>query len=398
MPFRMAYYLAEEDWQRRHRLMLWMLGAARPGAGRPRSRARLHAAHGDTGRDRPAGARGARVTCCATTGGWPSMTVTAGLVYCSAALVVLTHGTIEAHFHFFVIIGFIALYQDWAPFLFNIVFTVISHGIGSAWQQTLIFDHVAGQDEPVAVVVDPRRRRAGRLRRERSLVLAGHRGRAAGEGRAGAAGSPIPRSTGGSSRPTCSPTSPAATRASCTGSWRSSTSSRSPSATPTRSPTSSRSTTSPPACGATPRTCSCSPASSPRAPGVSPCRCATSCARPSRRPRTSSASCSSSTSRAPSSGTPSPTSPTCWPSSPRTPCASRRRTPPSRCARGPTGPVPAAGSITIEDWGVGMPAEQIERGQRSCSRRRRTSTCRCRSGWASTWSPGSRRATASRWR
>ena len=77
-----------------------------------------------------------------------SITVTVGLVYCSAALVVLTHGTIEAHFHFFVIIGFIALYQDWAPFLVNIVFTVISHGIGSAWQQTLIFDHVEGQEHP----------------------------------------------------------------------------------------------------------------------------------------------------------------------------------------------------------------------------------------------------------
>ena len=45
------------------------------------------------------------------------MTVTGGLVYCSAALVGLTHGAIEAHFHFFIIIGFIALYQDWAPFL-----------------------------------------------------------------------------------------------------------------------------------------------------------------------------------------------------------------------------------------------------------------------------------------
>ena len=77
-----------------------------------------------------------------------SITVTVGLVYCSAALVVLTHGTIEAHFHFFVIIGFIALYQDWAPFLVNIVFTVISHGIGSAWQQTLIFDHAEGQEHP----------------------------------------------------------------------------------------------------------------------------------------------------------------------------------------------------------------------------------------------------------
>ena len=77
-----------------------------------------------------------------------SVIVTFGLVYCSAALVAFTDGRIEAHFHFFIIIGFIALYQDWAPFLLNIVFTVISHGIGSAWQRDLIFDHASGQANP----------------------------------------------------------------------------------------------------------------------------------------------------------------------------------------------------------------------------------------------------------
>ncbi|WP_433295352.1 ATP-binding protein [Pseudonocardia sp. CA-142604] len=80
--------------------------------------------------------------------GTASVLVTAGLVYSSAALVGLTGGTIEAHFHFFIIIGFIALYQHWAPFLFNIIFTVISHGIGSAWHQTLIFNHPAAQANP----------------------------------------------------------------------------------------------------------------------------------------------------------------------------------------------------------------------------------------------------------
>ncbi|OLT13291.1 hypothetical protein BJF78_22465 [Pseudonocardia sp. CNS-139] len=77
-----------------------------------------------------------------------STIVTAGLVYCSAALVGLTAGSIESHFHFFIIIGFIALYQDWVPFLFNILFTVLSHGIGSAWQQSLIFNHPAAQNNP----------------------------------------------------------------------------------------------------------------------------------------------------------------------------------------------------------------------------------------------------------
>jgi signal transduction histidine kinase len=77
-----------------------------------------------------------------------SLFITAGLVYCSAALVGLSRGSIEAHFHFFIMIGFIALYQDWLPFLWNIVFTVISHGVGSAWSQSLIFNHQSGELHP----------------------------------------------------------------------------------------------------------------------------------------------------------------------------------------------------------------------------------------------------------
>jgi signal transduction histidine kinase len=77
-----------------------------------------------------------------------SLFITAGLVYCSAALVGLSRGSIEAHFHFFIMIGFIALYQDWLPFLWNIVFTVMSHGVGSAWSQRLIFNHASGETHP----------------------------------------------------------------------------------------------------------------------------------------------------------------------------------------------------------------------------------------------------------
>ncbi|MGH3904125.1 MAG: ATP-binding protein [Pseudonocardiaceae bacterium] len=77
-----------------------------------------------------------------------SFLVTVGLVYTAAAFVVLSYGTIEAHFHFFVIIGLIALYQDWVPFMWNIVFTVFSHGLGSAWSAGMIFNHLPGQNSP----------------------------------------------------------------------------------------------------------------------------------------------------------------------------------------------------------------------------------------------------------
>jgi signal transduction histidine kinase len=142
-----GYDLDEADWQRRHRMLLWVLAVHVPGL----ALFGLFLGHA------PLTVALVLITpaACVAAGHLlrrhrrtASVTVTGGLVYCSAALVGLSHGSIEAHFHFFIIIGFIALYQDWAPFLFNILFTVISHGIGSAWQQSLIFNTAAGQSDP----------------------------------------------------------------------------------------------------------------------------------------------------------------------------------------------------------------------------------------------------------
>jgi signal transduction histidine kinase len=74
--------------------------------------------------------------------------VTAGLVFSSSVLVHLSGGTIEAHFHFFILVGLIALYQDWLPFLWNVFFTVLSHGTGSAIASDLMFNHQAAQNRP----------------------------------------------------------------------------------------------------------------------------------------------------------------------------------------------------------------------------------------------------------
>lgn len=142
-----GYTVSEEDWQRRHRILLWLLAAHVPA---------LVCFGLVLGRDGGAilGAVSLPVVC-AVLGyllsrhrRWAAVIVTLGFVYSSAALVGLTGGAIEAHFHFFIIIGFVALYQDWAPFLFMILFTTVSHGIGSVWQQSLIFNHTAGQTSP----------------------------------------------------------------------------------------------------------------------------------------------------------------------------------------------------------------------------------------------------------
>ena len=142
-----GYTLDEHEWQRRHRLLLWVLGIHVPGIavlglllGKPTVTVATVLAVPTVAVGLGYLLRAYRRTA--------SIIVTFGLVYCSAALVAFTDGRIEAHFHFFIIIGFIALYQDWAPFLLNIVFTVISHGIGSAWQRDLIFNHTDAQANP----------------------------------------------------------------------------------------------------------------------------------------------------------------------------------------------------------------------------------------------------------
>ena len=52
-----------------------------------------------------------------------------GLITASAMLVHLSDGYIEAHFHFFVMIGVLTLYQDWVPFLVAIGYVVVHHGL-----------------------------------------------------------------------------------------------------------------------------------------------------------------------------------------------------------------------------------------------------------------------------
>jgi diguanylate cyclase len=60
---------------------------------------------------------------------WRMVAACTGLVTCSALLVHLWGGVIEAHFHFFVVIGLLTLYQDWVPFLLAIAYVVLHHGV-----------------------------------------------------------------------------------------------------------------------------------------------------------------------------------------------------------------------------------------------------------------------------
>jgi len=81
--------------------------------------------------------RSARATC-----------VGFGLMSSSAIMVHLSGGYIEFHFHFFVMIVFLALYQDWIPFGLAIVFVALHHGVvGILWPED-VYNHAAAIASP----------------------------------------------------------------------------------------------------------------------------------------------------------------------------------------------------------------------------------------------------------
>src|SRR6266568_470443 len=66
-----------------------------------------------------------------------------GLMSASGILVHLSGGYIEAHFHFFVMLAFLALCQDWIPYLLSVAFVAVHHGVvGVLWPKE-VYNHEA---------------------------------------------------------------------------------------------------------------------------------------------------------------------------------------------------------------------------------------------------------------
>ena len=71
-----------------------------------------------------------------------------GLISSSAILVHLSGGYIEFHFHFFVMLVFLAFYQDWVPFGLAIVYVALHHGVvGVLWPND-VYNHAAAINAP----------------------------------------------------------------------------------------------------------------------------------------------------------------------------------------------------------------------------------------------------------
>ncbi len=71
-----------------------------------------------------------------------------GLLTASAELVHLSGGYIEFHFHFFVMVALMALYQHWVPFLLAVGYVVLHHGIVGVLDPTGVYNHPGAWEHP----------------------------------------------------------------------------------------------------------------------------------------------------------------------------------------------------------------------------------------------------------
>jgi diguanylate cyclase (GGDEF)-like protein len=71
-----------------------------------------------------------------------------GLLTSSAVLVHLSGGATEMHFHYFVMVGIITLYQDWWPFLVAIGYVVLQHGLAGVIDPGAVYNHQSAIDHP----------------------------------------------------------------------------------------------------------------------------------------------------------------------------------------------------------------------------------------------------------
>ena len=74
--------------------------------------------------------------------------VTLGLLSASASVVQLSGGHVEAHFHFFVMLAFLALAHDWIPYAVAVAFVALHHGVVGVLWPDAVYNHPAALHAP----------------------------------------------------------------------------------------------------------------------------------------------------------------------------------------------------------------------------------------------------------
>ncbi|MEA2309048.1 MAG: hypothetical protein QOI65_1334, partial [Thermoleophilaceae bacterium] len=71
-------------------------------------------------------------------------TMALSFMTCSAVLVHMTHGLIEAQFHFFVMVALLTMYEDWAPLLVSLGYVVLDRGVLGLLDGHAVYAHSGG--------------------------------------------------------------------------------------------------------------------------------------------------------------------------------------------------------------------------------------------------------------
>ena len=74
--------------------------------------------------------------------------VSFGLISCSAVVVHMSGGLIEAHFHFFVMLSILLLYEDWFPYLLAFAYVAVHHGVVGTLDAASVYNHPGALENP----------------------------------------------------------------------------------------------------------------------------------------------------------------------------------------------------------------------------------------------------------
>jgi len=139
--------LPEESWIRRHRgvvVLLWLHSAVIPIVALAMGYSVVHS----SAESLIVPAAAAIASLRGLTRRVRTMAAALGLLSSSAVLVHLSGGLIEMHFHFFVMVVVVSLYQDWLPFLAAVGYVFVHHGILGALDAGSVFNHPAAISHP----------------------------------------------------------------------------------------------------------------------------------------------------------------------------------------------------------------------------------------------------------
>ena len=139
--------LPDAAWQRRHKALLWLLWLHVPVVF-------VYGVAGDSSLGH-ATAESALIAAIATAATFVGNSreagaalVSIGLLTCSAVLIHLSGGFIELHFHFFVMVVALTLYEDWVPFIVAIAYVALHHGVMGTIDAESVYNHPEAQAHP----------------------------------------------------------------------------------------------------------------------------------------------------------------------------------------------------------------------------------------------------------